>query len=456
MQQNFLTGFEDGFGESSAAELEELRKALDIGYSQPVTGVGHDALRVESLEGTLKVLTYAQTELRLWNQIPKLNATSTVEEYNRLREYGSEAGGFVASGVLPEEEDTIYERADQKVKYLGSTRVVNHPSTLVTTVPADLIAQETSNGALWIMKKANRGLYYGDSSVIPLEWNGISNQIQTGSGLVYDLRGQPLVENDIENMVQDVSDNFGNAQRFFSNGKVFSDFSKIYHNRQRQSPGQGGDGGTPMTGFNTINGRISFEPDVFVVRGGAGPATGTSPKAPSAPSVAAGAATGTGSQFTAADAGDYIYQVSAVNQYGESPLSTATSAVTVAAGQSVPLTVTDGGGTYEATGYKLYRTEKDGTTTYWTNLTVARAQVGGVPQATTPISDSNAWLPRTFIGLLLDMSNQSLSFKQLSPMIKMPLATIAPSIRWMQLLYGTPIIYAPRKNVFVKNIGVAT
>jgi hypothetical protein len=52
-----LLNNDDGFGEATMAELSELRKALEIGYQQPTTGVGFDALRVESLESTLKLLT---------------------------------------------------------------------------------------------------------------------------------------------------------------------------------------------------------------------------------------------------------------------------------------------------------------------------------------------------------------------------------------------------------------
>jgi len=173
---------DDGFGEATMAELAELRKALEIGYSQPVTGTGFDALRVESLESTLKLLTYSAQHVRLWSQISKTEAFSTVEEYNRLIQYGTDGGGFVPSGALPEEEDTTYERADQKVKYIGSTRSVHHPATLVRTVPPDLIGQETQNGALWIMGKANRALYYGDAAVIPLEYTSLTQQILAGDG----------------------------------------------------------------------------------------------------------------------------------------------------------------------------------------------------------------------------------------------------------------------------------
>jgi hypothetical protein len=46
-------------------------------------------------------------------------------------------------------------------------------------------------------------------------------------------------------------------------------------------------------------------------------------------------------------------------------------------------------------------------------------------------------------------------FKQLVPFIKIPLAIVDASIRWMQLLYGTPIYSTPRKNVLIKNIKLA-
>lgn len=217
----------NGFGEATMAELSELRKALEIGYTQPVTGQGFDALRVESLEQTLKLLTYSQQHIKLWQAIPKVEAYSTVEEYNRLIQYGSDGGGFVPSGELPEEEDTTYERADQKVKYIGSTRSIHHPATLVRTVPPDLIAQETSNGTLWMLGKVENALFHGDADVVPVEWNGLTKQIIDGGGIVIDLAGSPLAEDDIEDAVQQVIDNYGTPSSFFSSPKVFHDFSKL-------------------------------------------------------------------------------------------------------------------------------------------------------------------------------------------------------------------------------------
>lgn len=457
MEQNLLQEGFEGHGEATMAELAELRKALEIGYQQPTTGVGFDALRVESLEQTLKLLTYSQQHVRLWQAIPKQDAYSTVEEYNRLLSYGSDGGGFVPSGALPEEEDSQYERADQKVKYIGTTRSVHHPATLVRTVPPDLIGQETQNGTLWMMGKANRAMYYADSDVIPLEWNSLTKQIIDGGGNVIDLEGQPLATGDLEDAIQLVVDNYGTPDRFFTNGKVFTDFDKTQHDKMRwNQPGApAGVGGTPLTGWKSVAGQVNFEPDTFVKRGSAPPAAATHAKAPAAPTISVGApGAAAGSRFLSGDAGTYKWQVTAVNSFGESAPTAISGGASVAAGDGVAVTITDGGGVNQATGYRIYRTEKDGTLTYYTNKSVPRAKSGGTYTSPTVYNDINEWRPRTFIGLILDMSAQSLTFKQLAPMMKMNLAIISPAIRWMQLLYGTPIVYAPKKNIVVKNIGV--
>jgi hypothetical protein len=45
------------------------------------------------------------------------------------------------------------------------------------------------------------------------------------------------------------------------------------------------------------------------------------------------------------------------------------------------------------------------------------------------------------------------SFKQLAPMMKMDLAVLGPAIRWMILLYGTFVLYQPKKWAKIINIG---
>jgi hypothetical protein len=447
--------FENGFGESSKADLDALRKALSIGYSDPVTGA--DSLRVESLEGTLRTLSYSATNIKMWNDIVKLEAFSTNEEYNRLNSYGSDAGGFVEAGDTPEEEDSDYSREIQKVKYLGTTRSVKHPATLVRTVPADLIAQETANGVLWMLGKIERGLFYGDSSIIPLEWDGVVKQVMDGSGHIVDLRGAPLTDALIEEGSDLIAQSYGVPSKVYANNRVFSGFSKAYFGLQRwQSPNApAGMVGTPVKGMSTQAGDVEFSSDIFLKKGGVAPANPNSVKAPNTPTVVIGTpASDANSLFVAADAGSYKYQVTAINAFGESAPSALSAAATIDTGDAVAVTITHVASTYPATGYRIYRTDKSGSNVPELAVTISRAMSGGSYQANTVFTDLNKDLPGMYMCTMHDMTAQSIAFKQLSPLIKMPLAIVSPAISWMQLLYGTPIVYAPKRHVIYKNVGV--
>jgi len=71
----------EGFGAATQADVDSLNKALLAG--QAITGPGGTAgdgfaLRVESLERTLKNTTYRMEHIRFWKAIPKLPAYNTV------------------------------------------------------------------------------------------------------------------------------------------------------------------------------------------------------------------------------------------------------------------------------------------------------------------------------------------------------------------------------------------
>jgi hypothetical protein len=61
-------------------------------------------------------------EIKLFRTIPKVPATNTVEEFNRMLAYsrgGARAFdlGWMTEGDLPEEEDSTYERVPVLIKY---------------------------------------------------------------------------------------------------------------------------------------------------------------------------------------------------------------------------------------------------------------------------------------------------------------------------------------------------
>ena len=161
-----LAQYEDvhTFGINSMKEVEELNKALEAGYQNPPES-GGSALRVESLESSLKVLTHQAKHCAFWQKVPKLPAYSTVEEFNQLVSVGSEGGAFLPEGILPETGDSSYSRQVELVKFLGTTRSVTHPMTLVRSSIGDVVAQENTNGILWILKNLEWAMFNGDADM---------------------------------------------------------------------------------------------------------------------------------------------------------------------------------------------------------------------------------------------------------------------------------------------------
>jgi hypothetical protein len=121
---------------------------------------------------------------------------------------------------------------------------------------------------------------------------------------------------------------------------------------------------------------------------------------------------------------------------------------TSAGSDSSTITITDGGGANPATAYKVYRTKTAG-------LAASAAMFcSTIPRAgaTTPYVERNFWIPGTSTAYMVQNNLQNYSVRQLAPMMKIPLATIAASIRWMQLLYLTFIVYTPKKNLVFINV----
>jgi hypothetical protein len=452
----------DGFGTASQADVADLRKALAA--NQDVANPGVSAgegfpLRIESLERTLKVVTYRMDDVRLWKNVTKLPAYNTVEEYNRLREYGSGDGtAFIAEGDLPESDDSTYSREFTIIKYVGTTRSVTHVMSLVRPAHGPVVAQETVNGTAWLLRQVERALFFGDSTLIPVQWDGLRKLITDGAPAanIIDLRGEPLSEDILNDgaLTVKTTPNYGRPTDLYCADGAYSDLAKSFYPAERYPipPGGWQDGmvGLSIRGFHSMVGPVMFNPDVFVDFGAAaGAAVGDAAKRPSTPTEdSAPAASGSGSQFEASDVGDYEYQVVAVNRYGKSAALDLTGPVTVALNEQVDFDI--GYGAVAPTALEIYRSAKDGA--IGTSLLMVTSAFGTDP---TTFTDTNADLPGMSPAFLIQQNVEFFSFKQLAPFVKIPLATIDTSIRWMQLLYGGLTVYAPGKAVIFKNVGRA-
>lgn len=443
------------------AEIADLQKALsagsDVNDPGAAPGVGFP-LRTESLEATLKNLTYEMDEIKLFKSIPKVPASNTVEEFNRLLAYGEGGArsfnqGFFEEGALPEEQDSTYERVTVLIKYLGVVGRVTHVANTIRAAHGNVIALETMNKTMELLRNLEHGLFFGDSSLIPQQWDGIYKQVESGAPAnVIDLRGAPLTESALNDMLLTIRDNYGSATDAYFGTGAFADLAKQVYDRQRfaYAPAPGVLGAT-VTAFQGQNGRVNLHDHVFITPGSLARAAGLgkTDRRPTAPSVTVqpAAAANAASLFVAADAGAYTYRIVAGNRFGLSaPVDT--NAVTVAAGEAVTFTIAEGA--QDATYYEIYRTEI-GAAASTARLMLRVARSG----ATQVITDLNADLPNTTKGFVLQQNQRSFAWSQLLPMTRVPLAAIDTSIRWAQVIYGAIKMYTPTKNVIVKNIGRA-
>lgn len=459
----------DGFGATSQQDLADLNKALTAGAEINAPGVisagDGFALRVESLERTLRSVTFSATHIKLWRNVPKIPAFNTVEEHNIISEFGTNPdAGWIAEGDLPEEDDSTYERKYAVVKFLGTTRRVTHVMATVRPAHGNVIANETVNGTLHILRMTERALFKGDSNLSSLQFDGyerllLDNAPETN---IIDLRGAALSEDILTDgcMVAYDAPNYGMVTDCYLNPRVKSDLVKTFFPKERHNTfnDKSGTIGNDIKSFTSPSGDVRFQTDTFIDDGGGTPAAaiGDPAKIPATPTVSTAATTPVyaASKFEDDDAGNYFYKIVACNRYGKSAavdLSAGPAAVAVAAGDEVTWAMTPGSAV-AVEWYEVYRTKVGGAVgTARRILRVPNAAGAGAQT----IRDFNDWLPGTTTVYLFQQNLEAMSCKQLAPLVKIPLATIDSSIRWMQLLYIVPVIYAYGKHTLLVNVGRA-
>jgi hypothetical protein len=286
-----------------------------------------------------------------------------------------------------------------------------------------------------------------------------------------DMKGQSLQEAVIEEASNSIIEAYGFATDLFLGTRTMSDLTKTMYPRSRiEMPApQNGKIGQTVGSMATQGGDIAFNPDIFIRKTPTPPAAATSANAPSTPaSIAAGALAGTTGDHTkgAATGTTYCsYVVTAANRFGESaPTAVLGSAVAFtqsdkAAGKYAPLTVTNPAtiGAFVPEYYKIYRSEAStvnavpaALSSYFLIMQVPAGSQGA--SGTTVANDVNLILPNSSSAYMGQMDSSVLTFRQLLPMMKMDLAVISPAYRWMIQLYGTPILFTPKKWLRFINI----
>jgi len=145
-------------------------------------------------------------------------------------------------------------------------------------------------------------------------------------------------------------------------------------------------------------------------------------------------------------AGDYYYVVRPINKRGEGAAAIS-AAVTAAAGDYIDVTIQAPAVSTGILGYAVYRTQ---TNSIGSALFVGRVKANGA--ANVVFSDKNLKKPGTSQAYLLQADADSMTMRQLTPMLKIDFAIIGLYRHWAQVMYGTPIVYKPNFSVILDNI----
>jgi hypothetical protein len=314
--------------------------------------------------------------------------------------------------------------------------------------------------SLSVLKTAEKTCFHGDSAVVPKQFDGLIAQVKKtpiAKRNVKDLRGKSIAaygDSVFTEMATMIADRGGAASKIFYPLILGDDIQGLCKDRLRF-----GTEDERMTSvwktYPTLYSSISiagddagpdklFRPKNTVKPGGV---DGLIPNPPQ--TVAATAATNEKSQFLAADAGDYLYTVHAVNENGISEGKSVAAVVAVTAGVGVRLAITPAA-TRPGTGFIICRSAKDGTEV----MEMARIGIDTQNTATEYI-DLNEDLPGTAEMLFLTEKKVQIvaEFFQFLPLRLYPMFPTNRLVTpFIMALWGTPVLKVPEWCGVVKNI----
>jgi hypothetical protein len=479
MVNQILQGVNQGI--VTPEDIEALNKAITAGYGgagKPTDLVYGGVIQAESLESTLKSVTFDMKNLKFWPSVPIDKAYNLFEQYNRLIGYGSDSSPYMGEGGAPQEEDSTYIRDGQRICFFGTRRKVSHQMTLVRTSVGDVVAQQSKEGTMHILKNVERELYWGHAHFVnaatgevtgyesdlpnnSIAMNGLLKQLVKGdmdvqmrsgdfegfgdlSSIGADLAGQIITQDDIERLCVVALENFGQPSEMHIEPMALSAFVRQFYPQFRSAPGLVNQTvGYDVSKVTTTAGSIDLKPNLFLRPRGAARAAAVNANAPAAPTCATANGTVTG---ILAAGSTYQYKITCVNDFGEGVPCASTPRVVGAGESSVQLTI---GGIPANTRYvKVYRSIAGGAA--GTEKFVGNYKATGT---TTVVQDIGTKEPGLGECFLLDMRAENMKFKQLSPLSKINFAIVSTALEFAIVLYGSLFVYSPRFNCFMKNVG---
>jgi hypothetical protein len=433
---SIMQGIEQGI--VTPDDVENLQKAITAGYGgagRPTDLTYGGVIQTESLETTLKSVTFDMKNLKLWPAISIDKAYNLFEQYNRLTSYGSDSSPYIGEGGAPQEEDSTYIRDGQRIVFFGTRRKVSHQMTLVRTTVGDVVAQQAKEGTMHLLKNVEREMYWGHAHFVDalgamtgsnadlppdsLAMNGLLQQLLRGDtdeqqrsgdfegygafeSVIRDLAGAILTQDDIEELSVILLENFGAPSQIHLEPIALSQFVRQFYPQFRSAPGLSNQTvGYDVSKVQTTAGTMDLKPNLF------------------------------------------LRPLTALNDFGESSPTQETGGVAVTAGQVVTITAPTPIAGVKS--YKLYRSAAGGAA--GTEEFVGNYKVG------QDIVDRGAKQPGLGEAFMLDLGAECMRFKQLAPLSKINFAIVTTALEFAVVLYGALFVYTPRFNGVWSNVG---
>lgn len=476
---SIMQGIEQGI--VTPEEVENLQKAITAGYGgagKPTDLTYGGVIQTESLETTLKSVTFDMKNLKYWPAISIDKAYNLFEQYNRLTSYGSDSSPYIGEGGAPQEEDSTYIRDGQRIVFFGTRRKVSHQMTLVRTTVGDVVAQQAKEGTMHLLKHVEREMYWGhahytdatgaqtgSNSDLPpssIAMNGLLQQLLRGdtdeqqrsgdfegfgqfASIARDLDGATIQQDDIEELSVILLENFGQPSEIHIEPLALSSFVRQFYPQFRSAPGLANQTvGYDVSKVQTTAGSMDLKPNLFLRPRGRARSKAVNAQTPSIAGVTLASAAN-GATTGSLDAGTYIYRATFVNDFGESSPVTAAGTVAVAT-DSMTITVGGAGIPSDAKHMKLYRTAPGGA--------AATAEfVGNYKVGLSAFTDTNIKQPGLGEAFMLDLNAECMRFKQLAPLSKINFAIVTTALEFAIVLYGALFVYTPRFNGLWRNVG---
>lgn len=457
-------------GITSYEDFNEFAKAVQTSSynTDHASLTGMSALRLESLETTMRAVVATQESARLYKDLKRQPVTSTLHEWNVQTDLGGQFDGLFNS-ELGDIASNVgdYERHTMRIKYMMTQAQISHVASVQSIQGAALKARENKNAITRLVVGSNRALYHGDESVAPNAIQGITAQLRgfNGGSNVIDAQAEGVTDgNELAQLMFRIkadsqqADVFGNVSHLYIDQYVQNDLDlhlfpqyRVHLDAQPTSLMVG----APVSGIRTSSGNIETVQDMWINNpqtampnyarknklpdGAPGQLTKT---AVATPGIA-------GSTFTALRAGVYYYSVAPIDANGVEGLPTNPVSVTVAAGGGATITRTpnaDG----KATGWRVYRSTQDPATA--PTLRDMRI-VTTLPIGTASYVDGNQKIAGASSAYALTRTPDSIQIAQLLPVTQFPLfATSSPVIKWAVLKYWALQLGIPQHHYVIENI----